>query len=65
MPNFAALNNKNNIIMGHQVLIWTAVMILLFVIFVLKEAISMQRHAGHTRIIEFADEFDIYDWDED
>lgn len=40
-------------------------MILLFVIFVLKEAISMQRHAGHTRIIEFADEFDIYDWDED
>lgn len=50
--------------MGTQVVVWSAVVILLFVLFVLREAIKMRRRMGNDKVFEFSDEFDLYDWDD-
>ncbi|KXB37077.1 hypothetical protein HMPREF1870_02384 [Bacteroidales bacterium KA00344] len=50
--------------MGSQAVIWSAVVILLFVLFVLREAIKMRKRVGNNKVLEFSDEFDLYDWED-
>lgn len=50
--------------MGSQAVIWSAVVIFLFVLFILREAVKMRKHAGNKKIFEISDEYDMYDWED-
>jgi hypothetical protein len=51
--------------MNSQVIIWSAVMLLLLVGFILRVAVTARLTSGNTKIFEVSDEFDLYDWNED
>ena len=51
--------------MNSQIIIWSLVMLLLLVGFVLRVAITARLTNGNGKIFEVADEFDLYDWSED
>ena len=51
--------------MNSQIIIWSLVMLLLLVGFVLRVAITARLTNGNGKIIEVDDEFDLYDWSED
>lgn len=48
--------------MGTQAVIWSAVVITLFVLFVLREAFKMRKRTGHSKVFEMAKEIELYDW---
>ena len=50
--------------MSSQIIIWSALMVLLLVAFVLRMAITA-RTAGDKKIFEVTDEFELYDLTED
>ena len=51
--------------MSSQVIIWSLVMLLLLVGFILRIAITARLTNGNQRIFEVSDEYDIYDWSDD
>ena len=51
--------------MNSQVIIWSAVMLLLLVGFILRVAVTTRLTSGNAKIFEVSDEFDLYDWNED
>ena len=51
--------------MNSQIIIWSLVMLLLLVGFVLRVAITARLTNGNGKIFEVADEIDLYDWSED
>lgn len=50
--------------MGNQAIVWSSVVIFLFVLFVLRGAVKMRMQAHHNKIFEFDDEYNVYDWEE-
>lgn len=58
------VNIKQYKAMGNQAVIWSVVVICLFVMFVMREAVKMRKHAGHKKLVEFKDEFDVYNWED-
>ncbi len=50
--------------MGSQAVIWSVVVIFLFVLFILREAAKMRRYVGNKKIFEISDEYDVYDWED-
>lgn len=51
--------------MDNQIIIWSSVILMLGVIFIMREAVKMRRHTKGHKLFEVSDEFDIYDWDEE
>ncbi|MCI6672178.1 MAG: hypothetical protein SOZ07_07030 [Prevotella sp.] len=51
--------------MEHQVLIWTMVVILLSVFFILHDAIHSRKEVGNKKLFEISDEFSVYDWEDE
>ena len=51
--------------MNSQIIIWSAVMLLLLVGFILRVAVTARFTSGNAKIFEVSDEFDLYDWSED
>ncbi len=51
--------------MGHQVLMWSLVMMLLLAMFIIHAAIHTLRGHSKHKLFEISDEFSMYDWDDD
>ena len=51
--------------MSSQIIIWSALMVLLLVAFVLRMAITARTAGGDKKIFEVTDEFELYDITED
>lgn len=51
--------------MSSQIIIWSALMVLLLVAFVLRMAITARTAGGDNKIFEVTDEFELYDLTED
>ena len=51
--------------MSSQIIIWSALMVLLLVAFVLRMAITARTAGGDKKIFEVTDEFELYDLTED
>ena len=51
--------------MSSQIIIWSALMVLLLVAFVLRMAITVCTAGGDKKIFEVTDEFELYDLTED
>lgn len=51
--------------MSIQIIVWSALMLLLLIGFVLRVAVEVRATCGNNKIVEVADEFEIYDLTED